>query len=49
VFSELVTVTHDQLVDLAGRHGKQVIFTTHNPAILDGLDLKDDEQRLLVV
>ncbi len=38
-----------QLVDLAGRHGKQVIFTTHNPAILDGLDLKDDEQRLLVV
>jgi predicted ATPase len=28
---------------------KQVILTTHNPAILDGLDLNDDEQRLFVV
>jgi predicted ATPase len=27
---------------------KQVIFTTHNPAVLDGLDLEDDEQRLIV-
>jgi predicted ATPase len=37
------------LTRLAKEHGKQVIFTTHNPAILDGLDLNDDEQRLLVV
>jgi predicted ATPase len=38
-----------QLIALAKEHDKQVIFTTHNPAILDGLDLHDDEQRLLVV
>jgi AAA15 family ATPase/GTPase len=30
-------------------HDKQVILTTHNPAILDGLNLNDDEQRLFVV
>ncbi len=28
---------------------KQVILTTHNPAILDGLDLTDDTQRLFVI
>ncbi|MGV3773323.1 MAG: AAA family ATPase [Verrucomicrobiales bacterium] len=33
---------------LAKKFNKQVILTTHNPAILDGIDLKDDEQRLLV-
>ena len=27
---------------------RKVIFTTHNPAILDGLDLKNDQQRLFV-
>jgi predicted ATPase len=37
------------LTRLAKKYGKQVIFTTHNPAILDGLNLGDDEQRLLVV
>lgn len=36
-------------MDLAKKHDKQVILTTHNPAILDGLDLHDDEQRLFVV
>jgi AAA15 family ATPase/GTPase len=35
-----------ELVELAKKHDKQVIFTTHNPAVLDGLDLHDDEQRL---
>ena len=35
-----------ELVELAKKHDKQVIFTTHNPAVLDGLDLDDDEQRL---
>ncbi len=38
-----------ELVDLAEKHDKQVIFTTHNPAVLDGLNLDDDEQRLFVV
>lgn len=38
-----------QLAQLAKEHQKQVIMTTHNPAVLDGLDLKDDEQRLFVI
>ena len=38
-----------QIVALAREHDKQVILTTHNPAVLDGLDLDDPEQRLLVV
>ena len=37
------------LASLSKQFNKQVIVTTHNPAILDGLDLKDDEQRLFVV
>ena len=37
------------LTILAKKHDKQVIFTTHNPAILDGLNLNNDEVRLLVV
>lgn len=37
------------LVKLAQKYDKQVIFTTHNPAILDGLNLHDEDQRLLVV
>jgi predicted ATPase len=37
-----------RLTQLAKKHNKQVIFTTHNPAILDGIDLKDDQQRLFV-
>ena len=36
------------LTALAKKHKKQVIVTTHNPAILDGLNLKDDSQRLFV-
>lgn len=38
-----------QIAVLAKRGGKQVICTTHNPAILDGLNLNDDDQRLYVV
>ena len=38
-----------QLPVLAAKHGKQALITTHNPAILDGLNLHDDEQRLFVV
>jgi predicted ATPase len=37
------------LVQLAKKHGKQVIVTTHHPSILDGLDLNDEQQRLFVV
>jgi Predicted ATPases len=38
-----------ELVQLAKKYERQVIFTTHNPAILDGLDLEDDQQRLFVI
>lgn len=37
------------LAQLAKEHGKQVILTTHNPAILDGLNLNDETQRLFVI
>lgn len=42
---KLVTI----LAQLAKERGKQVLITTHNPAILDGLNLHDDEQRLFEV
>jgi len=38
-----------KLTDLAKENDKQAIFTTHNPAVLDGLNLHDDSQRLYVV
>jgi AAA15 family ATPase/GTPase len=34
---------------LSQKYKKQVIVTTHNPAILDGINLRDDNQRLYVV
>ncbi len=37
------------LAKLAKKHDKQVILTTHNPSVLDGLDLSDDDQRLFVI
>jgi predicted ATPase len=37
------------LAKLAKEHKKQVIVTTHNPFILDGLNLADNDQRLFVV
>lgn len=37
------------LAELAKKNNKQALITTHNPAILDGLNLHDDEQRLFVV
>ena len=37
------------LVKLAKKHDKQVILTTHSPAILDGLDLNDPEQKLYAI
>jgi AAA15 family ATPase/GTPase len=38
-----------ELVSLAKKYDKQIIFTAHNPAVLDGLDLTDDAQRLFTV
>jgi len=38
-----------ELSALAKTNDKQAILTTHNPAVLDGLDLNDDDQRLFVV
>ncbi len=46
---KLCTALLQQIVKLAKEYDKQVILTTHNPAVLDGLDLHDQEQRLLVV
>jgi predicted ATPase len=37
------------LVQLAKQYNKQAILTTHNPAILDGLNLDDPNQKLYVV
>lgn len=38
-----------QLANLAKLGGKQVILTTHQPAILDGLNLNDEDQRLFII
>jgi len=43
--SELIKV----LAKLSKEHNKQALLTTHNPVILDGLDLNDEDQRLFVV
>jgi predicted ATPase len=42
--TELIKV----LNKLSKKYKKQVIITTHNPAILDGLNINDDNQRLFV-
>jgi len=46
---KLCTKLIKEMTRLAKKYDKQVFVTTHNPAILDGIDLGDDEQRLLVV
>ncbi|MCK9622830.1 MAG: AAA family ATPase [Methylobacter sp.] len=46
---KLCTKLIKELVRLAKKYDKQVFVTTHNPAVLDGIDLGDDEQRLLVL
>ncbi len=38
-----------KLSELSRTSTKQALITTHNPAILDGLNLNDDDQRLFVV
>lgn len=35
--------------DKAIKNNKQVFLTTHNPLVLDGLDIKNDEIRLFAV
>jgi predicted ATPase len=37
------------ITQIAKENDKQVIFTTHNPAVLDGLNLNDEEQKLFTV
>jgi len=46
---KLCTALMKLLVRLAAENDRQLILTTHNPAVLDGLDLDDDDQRLFVV
>ncbi|QIF02742.1 AAA family ATPase [Roseimicrobium sp. ORNL1] len=46
---KLATELMRQLVELAAKHDKQVIITTHNPALLDGLNLHDENQRLYAI
>jgi predicted ATPase len=46
---KLCTELTKKIVQLAKEYDKQVILTTHNPAILDGIDLTDEEQKILVV
>lgn len=38
-----------RLYDLAVKHNKQVILTTHSPAVLNALPYSNEEQRLFVV
>lgn len=38
-----------RLIELARKHNKQIVATTHNAAVLDGMNLFEDDVRLLVV
>jgi len=46
---KLCTKLMTLLTELAKKYNKQIFLTTHNPAILDGINLNDDEQKLFVV
>jgi predicted ATPase len=46
---KLCTKLMKSMVELAKKSDKQLVITTHSPAVLDGLDLNDDEQRLFLV
>ncbi len=46
---KLCSVVTQKLAEFAKKYDKQVLLTTHQPAILDGLDLTDEDQRLFVV
>ncbi|OQX97500.1 MAG: hypothetical protein B6I20_12520 [Bacteroidetes bacterium 4572_117] len=45
---KLCTELIKTLNNLAEKYDKQTIITTHNPAILDGINLNDDNQRLFI-
>lgn len=45
----LCRVLTAELVELAKANDRQALVTTHNPAVLDGINLHDEEQRLFVV
>lgn len=38
-----------RLIELSKEHNKQIIITTHNPYILDGLNLKNADEKLFVI
>ena len=46
---KLCTRLTKEICSFSKKYGKQLFLTTHNPAILDGLDLNDPEQKLFVV
>ena len=46
---KLCTKVTKSITELAEKYNKQIVITTHNPAVLDGLNLDDPEQRLFVV
>ncbi|EKY3317876.1 TPA: AAA family ATPase [Vibrio cholerae] len=37
------------LTDLAKKYKKQIFLTTHNPALIDGINLHDEDQKLYVI
>lgn len=45
---KLCTKLTEYLIGAAKKNNKQVILTTHNPYVLDGLDLSDEDVRLFV-
>jgi len=46
---KLCTKLIEIFAQLSKKHNKQVLITTHNPSILDGINLNDPEQRLFAV
>jgi AAA15 family ATPase/GTPase len=46
---KLCTKLMSLIAELAQKYDKQIFLTTHNPAILDGIDLNNEEQKLFVV
>lgn len=37
------------LTELAKKYNKQIFLTTHNPALIDGINLHDEDQKLYVI
>ena len=46
---KLCTKLMKYIYTLACKYDKQIFLTTHNPALLDGINLNDDQQKLFVV